>query len=88
MMRFREDGVYDFTRIRAVNITGGMTPIRGPQITIDASTLVVSQIIVFVNTSFRPCTLQLNNDGTVNTVDVYLLQPGQITLQWNGNNLV
>jgi hypothetical protein len=84
-----EDGTYDFTGIRAVNIKGSLLPSRGAQVTIKAATLVKTQQIVFVNTSLRMVGLQLNNSGSINGIPgVYFMPPGQMTLSFDGTNLV
>jgi hypothetical protein len=83
-----ESGMYDFTGIQAANIFGGLNPVQGPVVTIDAATLVTTQTIVFVNTGMKPVVLRLPNGGTVGGVSDYVLMPGNVTFQFNGTNLV
>jgi hypothetical protein len=82
-----ESGTHDFTGIQAANIFGGLNPVQGPVVPIDASTLVATQTIVFVNTGLKPVVLRLSNEGTVGGKSDYLLMPGNVTFQLDGTNL-
>ena len=82
-----ESGTYGFAGIQAANIFGGLNPSQGPLVTIDASTLVATQTIAFVNTGLKPALLRLSNDGTVGGKLDYVLMPGNVTFQFDGTNL-
>lgn len=82
-----ESGTYGFAGIQAANIFGGLKPAQGPVITIDATTLVNTQTIVFVNTGMKPAVLRLSNGGTVGGNSDYVLMPGNVTFQFDGTNL-
>lgn len=64
-LKISEDGTYDFTGVGAVNIFGGLRPATGPNITIDATTLVSTQVVVFVNTGLKPTAFRLSNGGAI-----------------------
>ena len=82
-----ESGTYAFAGIQAANIFGGLNPAQGPMVTIDAETLVTTQLIVFVNTGMKPAVLRLSNGGTIGATSDYVLMPGNITFQFDGANL-
>lgn len=81
-----ETGTYDFTGIQAANIFGGLNPVQGPVVTIDATTLVNTQTIVFVNTGMKPAILRLSNGGTIAGKSDYILMPGNVTFQFDGTD--
>lgn len=74
-------------QIQAANIFGGLNPAQGPIVTIDAETLVATQTVVFVNTGMKPAVLRLSNGGTIGGNSDYVLMPGNVTFQFDGENV-